>query len=129
MRLTWIVLLLLGLSQFACRADAPGTSEPRPFDAVGWRQGSTLDRHAMHQSLLSERLLHGRPRAEVLALLGPADWENVAEGVPTLYYTLDTGVVFEDDAIGNPRIHIPLIVRIDPATQRVDSVLVGGWEY
>lgn len=67
--------------------------------------------------------------AQVLALLGAAGMESSDETPPTLFYWLDTGSIFEDDNIGNPRIHLPLMVRLDPGAQRVDSVLVGNWEY
>ena len=112
--------------------------EPRPFSADAWQSGSARDRYAMHQSLLDLDTLRGLSRAEVVALLGPPDWETpgvdpvpdvVQEGAMALLYNLNTGSIFKDPNLGNPVIQVPLVVRLNSATGQVEEVYVAGWEY
>jgi hypothetical protein len=48
----------------------------RPFEQAAWRADSNHARFAMRNDLLRRHKLIGKPQADVIALLGPADSYN-----------------------------------------------------
>lgn len=93
---------------------------PRPFDAVWWRTHGPIDfgdeRVAMARDLVAARKLVGKPRGEVLALLGEPTWRDA--GSSTLWYELA-----EAHRGGNidPTDIDELVVRFDDADRAIDA--------
>ena len=52
------------------------TTPQRPFDSSEWKRGNATDRGAMSEDLINRKLLIGKSRVDVEALLGKPDRED-----------------------------------------------------
>ena len=63
--------------------------EPQPFDAQKWRSSDALERGTMFVDLYKKRLVHGKSKEEVLALLGEPDKKSNGNGSEIWHYKVE----------------------------------------
>jgi hypothetical protein len=52
------------------------TTPPRPFDSSEWKRGDATTRGGMFEDLINRKLLIGKSRVDVEALLGKPDYQD-----------------------------------------------------
>jgi len=75
-----VLLLLFVVVASSC------TTPSRPFDSADWKRSDATNRGAMSEDLITRKLLIGKSRAEVEALLGKPDRQDADD----LDYTVIT---------------------------------------
>ncbi len=91
---------------------------PTPFDQAKWDRGHATDRIAMGKWMADNGTLNGLKRAELVAQLGPFDYEGTHEGKTQLTWylgDLDDGGMFIR--------HMKLLVKIAPTGIVVDAYI------
>lgn len=86
--------------------------EHKPFDKQAWAKGDYRERGRMYLDLEKHHPLKGRPVGEVKSLIGAPNDVDTTEHILTWYLDLGWTALFHMD------------LRVDPETQRVDSVRV-----
>lgn len=86
-----ICLLLFSLLSLSCTLPRKfwRSYEQKPFDTQKWRAGDALERGTMFVDLYTERIIHGKTRERVLALLGEPDKKSTAGGREVWHYKVE----------------------------------------
>lgn len=63
--------------------------EPQPFDAQKWQNADAQERGTMFVDLYKKRLVHGKPKEEVLTLLGEPDKKSTGGGSEIWHYKVE----------------------------------------
>jgi hypothetical protein len=63
--------------------------EPQPFDAQKWQSGDAQERGTMFVDLYKKRVVHSKPKEEVLALLGEPDKKSTGGGSEIWHYKVE----------------------------------------
>lgn len=88
---TFVFLLLLLSVSLSCTMPRKfwRSYEQQPFDAQKWRSSDALERGTMFVDLYSKRRIHGKPKEEVLALLGEPDKRSTGGGSEIWHYKVE----------------------------------------
>ena len=88
---TLVCLLLLLSVSLSCSLPRKfwRSYEQQPFDAQKWRSSDAQERGTMFVDLYSKRRIHGKPREEVLALLGEPDKKLTGGGSEIWHYKVE----------------------------------------
>ena len=63
--------------------------EPQPFDAQKWQNADAQERGTMFVDLYKKRLVHGKSKEEVLAVLGEPDKKSTGGGSEIWHYKVE----------------------------------------
>jgi outer membrane protein assembly factor BamE (lipoprotein component of BamABCDE complex) len=85
-----ICLLIILLGSSGCGFNKFWRSyEQKPFDSQKWRDGDAQERGTMFIDLFKKRMVNGKTKDEVLALLGEPDKKSTADGSDIWHYKVE----------------------------------------